>query len=142
MDTSMQDRMLFFGRHPEIFPVYERFYSELMTRFPETQEKVQKSQISFSHRHLFACVSFLRVKPKAALPEHYFVLTLGLPAPLDSARVAGKTEPYPGRWTTHIVVSKPEELDEELFDWVEQAYVFAQCKRTRRRKANGSTGGL
>lgn len=87
-------------------------------------------------------MSFLRVKPKAALPEHYFVLTLGLPAPLDSARVAGKTEPYPGRWTTHIVVSKPEELDEELFDWVEQAYVFAQCKRTRRRKANGSTGGL
>lgn len=47
MDTSMQDRMLFFGRHPEIFPVYERFYSELMTRFPETQEKVQNRRFPF-----------------------------------------------------------------------------------------------
>ncbi|WP_418232505.1 DUF5655 domain-containing protein [Butyricicoccus sp.] len=42
--------------------------------------------------------------------------------------MAAKTEPYPGRWTTHIVISSPSELDDELFDWVEQAFYFAQAK--------------
>ena len=59
------------------------------------------------------------------LPEDYFVLTLGLPAPLESDRVAAKTELYPGRWTTHFVISSPSDLNEELFDWIEQAYQFA-----------------
>ena len=70
----------------------------------------------------------MKVKKKAELPEAYFVLTLGLPAPLDSPRVAAKTEPYPGRWTTHLVISSPSDLDEELFDWIGQAYSFAQSK--------------
>lgn len=44
-------------------------------------------------RRLYACVSFLKVKKKAELPDDYFVLTLGLAAPLDFDRVAAKTEP-------------------------------------------------
>ena len=52
----------------------------------------------------------------------------GRPAPLESERVAAKTEPYPGRWTTHFVLHCTAELDEELFDWVGQAYQFAQIK--------------
>ena len=100
----------------------------LVSRFPETRIKVQKSQISFYNRHLYACVSFLRVKKKAELPESYFVLTLGLAEPLNSDRVAVKTEPYPGRWTTHFVISKPSDLNEELFGWITQAYDFAQLK--------------
>jgi hypothetical protein len=70
----------------------------------------------------------LKVKKKAELPEDYFVLTPVLSAPLESDRVAAKTEPYPGRWTTHFVISSPSDLDEELFDWIEQAYQFAQAK--------------
>ena len=89
---------------------------------------MQKSQISYYNRRLYACVSFLKVKKKAELPEDYFVLTLGLSAPLESDRVAVKTAPYPGRWTTHFVISSPSALDEELFDWIEQAYQFAQEK--------------
>lgn len=89
---------------------------------------MQKSQISYYNRHLYACVSFLKVKKKAELPEDYFVLTPGLSAPLESDQVTAKTEPYPGRWTTHFVISSPSDLDEELFDWIEQAYQFAQAK--------------
>lgn len=89
---------------------------------------MQKSQISYYNRRLYACVSFLKVKKKAELPEDYFVLTPGLSAPLESDRAAAKTEPYPGRWTTHFVISSPSDLDEELFDWIEQAYQFAQAK--------------
>ena len=128
MDHVSQDAMLFFDQHPKAYPLYEAFYEELMSRFPETKMKVQKSQISFYNRHLFACVSFLRVKKKADLPERYFVLTLGLSEPLVSDRAAVKTEPYPCRWTTHFAISDTADLDDELFEWVAQAYAFAQHK--------------
>ncbi len=128
MDTTIQDTLAFFDRHQAVYPLYACFQEKLLARFPESRLKVQKSQISYYNRHLYACVSFLKVKKKAELPEDYFVLTLGLSAPLESDRVAAKTEPHPGRWTTHFVISNPSDLDEELFDWIEQAYQFAQAK--------------
>ncbi len=128
MDSMAQDAAAFFARHKAVYPLYELFYEKLLSEFPDTRVKVQKSQIPFYNRHIFACVSFLKVRRKAGLPASYFVLTLGLPAPLESARVAAKTGPYPGRWTTHFVISDPSDLDEELLGWVAQAYCFAQGK--------------
>ncbi len=128
MNDTLQDTLRFFDSHPEACPLYEGFCEKLLFRFPETKIKVQKSQISFYNRRLYACVSFLKVKKKAELPKAYFVLTLGLQKPLESERVAAKTEPYPGRWTTHFIISSPSDLDEELFAWIEQAYTFAQEK--------------
>ena len=128
MDFINQDMLLFFNQHQTALPLYEVFASKVLTQFPDSKIKVQKTQITFSNRHVYACVSFLRVKKKAELPDNYFVLTLGLPYPLESGRVAVKTEPYPGRWTTHIVISKMSDLDEELFAWVVQAYEFSEKK--------------
>ena len=87
MDTNT---LLFFNRHPTVLPIYERFEKRLYQLFPETKKCVQKTQITFSNRHVFACVSFLRVRKKAELPDPYIVITLCLPYPLDSARVAAK----------------------------------------------------
>lgn len=128
MNTVNQDVLLFFNQHQKVLPLYEVFAGEMANRFPESKIRVQKTQIIFSNRHVYACVSFLRVKKKAELPDSYFVLTLGLPYPLESARAAVKTEPYPGRWTTHLVISKMSDLDEELFSWVGQAYDFSEKK--------------
>lgn len=128
MNYINQDVLLFFDKHQTAFSLYEVFADKIESRFPDTKMKVQKSQITFSNRHVYACVSFLRVKKKAELPDDYFVLTLGLPYPLESGRVAVKTEPYPGRWTTHILISSISDLDEELFDWVDQAYEFSEKK--------------
>ena len=122
------DTLMFFNQHPDALPLYEAFEDILFDSFPAVNKRVQKTQITFSNRHVFACISFTRVKWKAELPEGYMVVTLGLPASLDSERVAVKTEPYPGRWTHHIVVSKPEELDEELLSWIREAYDFAEAK--------------
>ena len=128
MSYMNQDVLFFFDQHQTAFSLYEVFADKIESRFPNTKMKVQKSQITFSNRHVYACVSFLRVKKKAELPDDYFVLTLGLPYPLESERVAVKTEPYPGRWTTHILISSISDLDEELFDWVDQAYEFSEKK--------------
>ena len=122
------DALMFFDQHMDILPLYQAFEELLFDSFPVVNKRVQKTQITFSNRHVFACVSFARVKRKAELPMRFIVITLGLPAPLDSERVAVKTEPYPGRWTHHIVVNKPEELDEELLLWVREAYDFAAVK--------------
>ena len=122
------DALMFFDQHMDILPLYQAFEELLFDSFPVVNKRVQKTQITFSNRHVFACVSFARVKRKAELPMRFIVITLGLPAPLDSERIVVKTEPYPGRWTHHIVVSTPEELDEELLSWVREAYDFAAVK--------------
>ena len=128
MDFMNQDIILFFDQRQTLLPLYEAFAEKMAARFSDTKTKVQKTQITFSNRHVYACISFLRAKKKAELPASYFVFTLGLPYPLESGRVAAKTEPYPGRWTTHIVISEMSDLDEELFAWVEQAYMFSEKK--------------
>ncbi len=125
MDT---DTLLFFDKNPSALLLYEEFETKIFELFPAAKKRVQKTQISFSNRHIFVCVSFARVKKKAELPNPYFVITLGLPYPLDSDRVAVKTEPYPGRWTTHIVIGNTDEIDDELFSWIHQAYVFSETK--------------
>ncbi len=128
MHQISMDEIMFFHNQSASLPIYEAFADELFRLYPDTKIKVQKSQITYSNRHIYACVSFVKVKKKAELPPAYFVLTLGLSYPLESCRVAVKTEPYPGRWTTHIVVGAKEELDSELFSWIEQAHDFAQNK--------------
>ena len=128
MRETDPDILMFFDAHPEALPLYLAFEDLLFASFPVVNKRVQKTQITFFNRHVFACVSFARVRRKAQLPKGYLVVTLGLPAPLNSERVAVKTEPYPGRWTHHIVVSSPEELDEELLSWIQEAYDFADTK--------------
>ena len=122
------ETLMFYDRHMDVLPLYQAFEEILFDSFPVVNKRVQKTQITFSNRHVFACVSFARVKRKAELPMSYLVITLALPVPLDSERIAVKTEPYPGRWTHHIVVSTPEELDEELLSWIKTAYTFADAK--------------
>lgn len=122
------DTLVFFEGHPAALELYRVFEDLLYREFPCVNRRVQKTQITFYNRHVFACVSFARVKKKAELPEGYLVVTIGLPAPLESPRIAVKTEPYPNRWTHHIVISRPEELDGELTGWIRASYDFAEAK--------------
>ena len=41
---------------------------------------------------------------------------------------AAKKHVYPGRWTTHIVLGAPEDVDGELLSWLEEAYAFSERK--------------
>ena len=118
----------FFVGHEELLPLFGVFWEMLYERFPDISVRAGRTQLSFSNRHVFACVSFLRVRKRPGRPDPYFVLTLGLPYPLMSERVAVRSEPYPGRWTTHIPIGSTDELDGELFGWIEQAYVFSEIK--------------
>lgn len=122
------DTLLLFNAQPGALPLLSALEDAIFTRFPETKRRVGKTQISYYHRFVFACVSLARVKRKAELPKTWLTLTLGLPYPLESPRAAVKTEACPGRWTTHFVLGAPEELDEELLSWLEEAYAFSERK--------------
>lgn len=141
MYCPQPDELMFFDGYLSALPLYTAFAGELFRRLPATAMRVQKTQITFSNRHVYACISFARVKKKAELPEPYLVVTLGLPYPLNSHRAAVKTEPYPGRWTTHIVIGTQAELDEEFWAWVDEAYEFAESKqRPASRNASAAKG--
>ena len=98
-DTATE---LFFEGHGAALPLYMLCEERLLATFPNTRKRVQKTQITFVNRHVFACVSFARVKRKTEMPSPYLVITLGLPYPLESERVAVKTEliPADGRRTS------------------------------------------
>lgn len=123
-----QDVLLFFAGHMGAFPLYERLEERLFETQGDVSIKVQKSQISFYNKHMFACVSFSRPRRKKDCPENYIVLTLGLGRRLESPRVDVATEPYPKRWTHHFLISSPEEIDEELMAWIDEAADFARNK--------------
>ncbi len=117
------DELFFFDGKPEELALYETLLDQIKA-LGDVSVVVHKTQISLKNRRVFACVSIFRVLPKRLLPTHYIVLTLGLPDPLDSPRIAAKTEAQPGRWTHHILLRSASELDDELLEWTRLAYEF------------------
>ena len=91
------DTLMFFNTRPDVLPLYLELESLLYKMFSLVNKRVQKTQITFTNRHVFACVSFARVRRKSELPDVWLTLTLGLPEPLESSRVAVRTEAYPGQ---------------------------------------------
>ena len=125
MQTVETDTLLFFSGHERAFSIFRTFEQLLYDSFPMVHKRVQKTQITYFNRHVFSCVSFARVCRKADMPKDAIVLTFGLPVPLDSPRIAAKTQIRPGRWTHHLVLNRPEEMDSEFMAWLRAAYAFS-----------------
>lgn len=121
--------MLFFEKDLAALALYEVFEAKVLAEVENASIRVQKTQITFTNPKVFAAVSFLPVRGKAQRPEHYITVTLGLNRRLESPRVDAVTEPYPARWTHHLMVGSPEEIDVELMEWVREAAAFAAAKR-------------
>ena len=121
------DVLSFFEGHPAELALYEALFARMEERFPDARVKVQKSQISFYNRHLFAAAS-LPLRRKRGWPEKCLLVTFGLGHRLESPRIAAAAEPYPNRWTHHVLVTRAEELDGELMGWLEEADGFARNK--------------
>lgn len=124
----MEEILQFFDSHPDAFPLYDKFEKCVTEHVPEARIKVQKTQISFYNRHMFACVSFARVRKKKDCPDSYIVVTFGLDHRAVSPRIDIATEPYPNRWTHHVLISELSEIDDELIAWVEEAACFSDRK--------------
>ena len=123
-----EDILFFFNQHMEALPLYEALEELVLKEIGNVRITVRKSQISFCNKHLFACVSFMGVRKKKDCPAAWIVVTLGLNRRLDSSRIEAVSEPYPNRWTHHLLLSDVKELDEELLSWIKEAAAFADGK--------------
>jgi predicted GIY-YIG superfamily endonuclease len=90
-----------------------------------------KTQVSFGVRRQFAWV-WLPQMWISKQPENSIVLSFSLDRHVTDRRIKRTIEPYPGRWMHHVVIERPEELDEKLKDWLREAYASAAAGRRRK----------
>ena len=123
------DELFFFDEKPAAIPLYEAFAKRLLAEIDDVTVKVRKTQISFSNRYNFAFVSLLPVRKAKARPETYITVTFGLRYKKESPRIDVTSEPYPNRWTHHMLISSADEIDDELMGWIKEAAAFSAGKR-------------
>ena len=82
--------------------------------------RVTRSQVAFRRRTGFAYVW---------MPDRYLrpgdvplVLTIGLRRRDDSSRWKSVVEPAPGRFTHHLELRSVAEVDEQVSDWLREAW--------------------
>ena len=123
------DELFFFDEKPAALPLYEEFAKRLLAEIDNVTVKVQKTQISFSNKYNFAFVSLLPVRKAKERPETWITVTFGLRYKKESPRIDVASEPYPNRWTHHMLISSVDEIDDELMGWIKEAAAFSAGKR-------------
>ena len=123
------DILFFFAEHMEALPIYERLESAILTRIPDVNIKVAKTQITFAGRRGFAFASFNPCRKAKERPAVWMTVSFGLGYRKESPRIDVATQAYPGRWTHHVMVGTPGEIDEELLGWIQEAAEFSAATR-------------
>ena len=123
------DILFFFGEHMDVLPIYERLEERILTQIPDVKIKVAKTQITFAKRYGFAFVSFNPCRRAKDRPAVWMTVTFGLGYRKESPRIDVATEAYLGRWTHHVMVGTPDEIDEELLGWIQEAADFSAVKK-------------
>ncbi|MEO1814497.1 MAG: DUF5655 domain-containing protein [Acetobacterium sp.] len=118
---------LFFAKMPQALPLYKMFAEKVLAEYPDVRIKIHKSQISFSNKHQFAFV-WLPIRTMKNRPDIYIIVSFGLSYRLESPRIVEVAEPYPNRWTHHVIIQDKNEIDLELVNWIKEAYQFAMSK--------------
>ena len=123
------DILLFFSQHMEALPLYKKLEEQILAEIPDVKVKVAKTQISFSNKRGFAFVSFNPCRRAKERPAAWMTVSFGLGYRKVAERVDVATEPYPGRWTHHVMVGSTAEIDGELLGWIKEAAEFSASKR-------------
>ena len=122
------DILFFFGEYMDVLPIYERLENAILTRIPDVKIKVARTQITFANKRGFAFVSFNPCRKAKDRPAVWMTVTFGLGYRKDSPRIDVATQPYPGRWTHHVILRSRSEIDDTLLGWIEEAWNFASRK--------------
>lgn len=123
------DVLTFFNAKPDALPLYEALEEKILAQIPNVKIKVQKTQISFANKYNFAFVSLLPVRKAKDRPKVFITVSFGFAYKKESPRIDAATEPYPNRWTHHVLVGSLEEIDAELLGWIREASEFSLRKR-------------
>ncbi len=116
-----------FANLPAALPLYQVIEDRIMATWPRTTIKVSKTQISFSNRYGFAW-AWPPTRRMKDWPPVCCGLTFGLDHQIVHPRVVVAVEPYPRRWTHHVLIATAEDLDDQVMEWVTQSYEFSLHK--------------
>ena len=106
------DLLFFFDREPLGLALFELLYEQAMARWPSSTLRVQKTQITFSDPRGYLFASRPRRRGGGLM------VTFGLSAPLESPRLFAVANPAPGRYTHHVQVADPADIDGQLMQWI------------------------
>ncbi len=59
------------------------------------------------------------------VPEDGIVVTFDLPQRVEHVQIKSVVEPRPGRWPHHVVIVKESDFNENVKEWLHEAYVAA-----------------
>lgn len=120
--SELTPEQFFAGRDPAAPVIFAAVRAAVEAAGP-CDVRVTKSQIAFRRRTNFAFVwqpaMYLR---RAAVP---LVLTVGLHRRDPSPRWKEVVEPAPYRYTHHLELRSPEEVDDEVRAWLREAWELA-----------------
>lgn len=120
-----EEEIFFFEPMPGALGLYAVLSEQIKRAFPLVKVQVAKTQITFRERYGFAFVSLRRTK---GCPKVFLLVSFGLSHRLDSPRILSAAQPYPNRWTHHVLVQCEEEIDAELLEWLQEAHHFSLRK--------------
>lgn len=117
---------------PQVLGLYVAFLARVLAAYPDTTRTVMKTAVALAggFRFAYAGAPLHRMKgwPKACL-----VVTLMHDTRLESPHVVRAVEPYPNRWTHHIMLADADAMDGDLMRLVAMSYEFAHRKGRRGR---------
>lgn len=112
----------FFGTHDDSRTLFEAVRT-CVEGIGQTEVRASKSQVGFYRRTGFA---------SCWMPGQYLgetdvplVLTVALRRRDTSPRWKQVVEPAPGRFTHHLELRSPDEVDAEVRDWLAEAWQLA-----------------
>lgn len=109
----------YFGDNNESRAIFDAL-REMVEGLGSMTLRVTKSQVAFRRRVAFAWV--WRPEQYLHRPAAPLVLTVGLRRRDPSPRWKEIVEPAPGRFTHHLELYSAAELDEEVRDWLREAW--------------------
>ncbi len=90
---------------------------EVCKDFGEAREEAKKTSIHLVHRTAFAGISTRRES---------LILTFKSEFDMDSPRVIKHQQTSPNRWHLDVRLSHPNDVDEELREWLAQAFRLSE----------------
>lgn len=119
------DILFFFDRESLALSLFELLYEQAMARWSSSTLRVQKTQITFSDPRGYLFASRPRRRGGGLM------VTFGLSAPLQSPRLFAVANPAPGRYTHHVQVADPADIDEQLMQWIEWSHGDMTARQRR-----------
>lgn len=122
----------FFEGRPESFRLFEALRAEIESIGP-VKMAVMKTQVSFGTRRKFAWVWLPQMWVRKR-PETSITLTFCLDREVRHPRIVEAVEPSPGKWTHHVLIDKVEDIDDEVREWLREAYDFGNRGGLERKR--------